>query len=336
MAYKVLVTTEDFKQDYTECIKAARERGVECVWKPLPKGYHDTEGLIALASGYDAVIAGGEYWSARAITALAGKLKVISRAGIGYDKIDLDAADHAGIYVTNTPGSFSNAVAEGALALMLAAVKNVVQFDAEVRNGVWEPFLGNEIKGRTVGFLGFGSIARRLAELLMPFEVRMLAFDARPDLGAAETYGVKFMDMGEIFKEADILSLHMPLNRQTKGIINDESFAEMKEGVVLVNTARGGLVDEAALIRALESGRVGAAGLDVFETEPVGQDNPLLRMRNVVIYPHATSLTYEACKVTFNMAVDNILEALSGGPVKHQLNRNLCGCLNVSRQAVGR
>lgn len=335
MAYKVLVTTEDFKQDYTECIKTARERGVECVWKPLPKGYQDTEGLIALASGYDAVIAGGECWSAGAITALAGKLKVISRAGIGYDKIDLDAADRAGVYVTNTPGSFSNAVAEGALALMLAAVKNVVQFDAEVRKGVWEPFLGNEIKGRTVGFLGFGSIAQRLAELLMPFEVRMLAFDTRPDLRAAEKYQVKYMDMDEVFREADILSLHMPLNRQTKGILNDRSFGEMKDGVVLVNTARGGLIEEAALIRALESGKVGAAGLDVFETEPVKRDNPLLRMRNVVIYPHATSLTHEAYKVTFNMAVDNILEALSGGPVKHQINRGARVCHKLSRQAAG-
>ena len=321
MAYKVLLTSEDFGQDYTKAMEITRAKGVECTWHPLPFGPNNADELIELASGYDAVLTGGEVWSAKAIAALAEKgLKAISRVGIGFDKIDLDAADQAGIYVTNCPGTLSNSVAEGTMALILAARKNVIRYDSEVRGGVWHAVLGRELKGQTVGMVAFGGIARRLAEFLKPWSVRMIAFDTHQDPAAAEQYGVEYVDLDTLYREADIISVHVPLNAHTRGMINDESFAKMKDGVVIVNTARGGIIDEDALVRALQSGKVFAAGLDVFAIEPIPADHPFLSMPNVVLHPHASALTQEALIATFHKAIDNFLEVMSGGPVKNMVN----------------
>jgi len=321
MAYKVLLTSEDFGQDYTEALKIAQAKGVEVTRHALPFGHNNADELIELAAGYDAVLTGGEVWPAKAIEALAAKgLKAISRVGIGFDKIDLDAADRAGVYVTNCPGTLTNSVAEGTMALILSARKNVVAYDSEVRNGIWNAVLGRELRGQTVGMVAFGGIARRLAELLQPWGVRMIAYDTYQDPAAAETYHVEYVDLDTLYREADIISVHVPLNAHTKGMINDESFAKMKDGVVIINTARGGIIDEDALVRALKSGKVFAAGLDVFAKEPISPDHPFLNMPNVVLHPHASALTQEGLIATFNKAIDNFLEVMSGGPVHNMVN----------------
>ncbi len=243
-----------------------------------------------------------------AVLKAAPKLKLVQKIGVGVNTIDLEAAKSLGIAVANMPGCNSQAVAEHTLTLMLAALRRLGYLDSESRRGAgWELSPDaydsvSELSGRTVGFVGYGSIPRRLTAALVALgaQVVYLARNAAPEDAAR-----KMPSLQALLEEADIVSLHIPLTPDTRGLIDAKAFSTMRRGTVLINTARGELVDERALHDALASGKVAAAGLDVFTTEPAGPDNPLLGLPNVIATPHVAWLTPQTLKRSIDVLIEN-------------------------------
>ncbi len=251
----------------------------------------------------------------------APKLRLVQKIGIGVNTIDLDAAKAHDVAVCNMPGTNSNAVAEMALLLMLTTLRKLHQTNSEIRQGrgwalpvAWQDGYG-EVGGRTVGLVGYGAVPRLLAPVLSAMGARVLYSDVidRPDaIGEAR-------HLEALLAESDVVSLHVPLTPETEHFIDRESLALMKPGAILINTARGGLVDESALVAALQSGQLGAAGLDVFEAEPTPSDNPLFELDNVVLSPHVAWLTRETLERSIGVAAENCRRLAAGEDLLHRV-----------------
>jgi D-3-phosphoglycerate dehydrogenase len=284
-----------------------------------PTGKPLTSAEVAhLLPGMDGYIAGLDAIDAAALQA-ADRLKVISRYGVGVDNVDLNAARRRGIIVTNTPGANSVSVAELALGLMLALARQIPEAVEAVHQGKWPRYAGLSLEGKTVGLLGLGAIGRQLARRLAGFDCRVLAHDPLVDAQTAEQLGVELTGMDEILRQADFVSLHLPLLPETRGLVNDAFLANMKSGAYLVNTARGEIVDEAALLRALQSGHLKGAGLDAFAVEPPDAANPLLRLAQVVATPHLGAMTDGATSNMGWMALRDCLAVLRNEEPAHKL-----------------
>ncbi|MBO4411056.1 MAG: AAA family ATPase [Lachnospiraceae bacterium] len=257
-----------------------------------------------------AVVAGSERYTAEVLRA-AKNLRLIVRHGVGLDKIDLDAAKELGIEL----GVISNdyAVAEHALMLMLALLRKCPERDRGVRSGIWSHETLHELRGKTVGLLGFGRIGKRLARLLSGFEVRILASDPYFDREAGEQLGVEPVGFEELLRQSDVLSLHLPGMKENEGIISEKALSEMKPGAFLINTARGILVDEEALAKALASGKLSGAALDTFRKEPLPADSPLLSLPNLIVTPHTAALTEETNSEGCRTIVRSIISVAEGG-----------------------
>lgn len=255
------------------------------------------------------------------IVARAPRLRLIQKIGVGVNTIDLDSARSRGIAVANMPGTNSQAVAEMTLLLMLAALRRIVHLDSVTRQGRgWnlkpEVFDGvGELCGRTVGLVGYGEVPRRLAPALKALGARVLYTAMSPKADAL----AQWLTLDELLSESDVISLHLPLTPSTANLLDDAAFARMKPGAVLINTSRGGLVDESALHSALRERRVGAAGLDVFASEPVGPDHFLFEYDNVVLAPHVAWLTPEALERSFGIAIENCTRLRAGRPLLNQV-----------------
>jgi len=249
----------------------------------------------------------------------APRLRLIQKIGIGVNTIDLEAAKARGIPVCNLPGTNSRAVAELTLAMMLAALRRLPRFDASVRRGVWtDPLLEDglgELGGRVVGLVGYGAIPRLLAPVLAAMGCRVLYTDQAP---VPDALG-EFRSLPALLEEADVVCLHVPLTDQTAHLIDAAALARMKRGAVLINTARGGLVDQSALTEALLSGHLAAAGLDVFEVEPPDFAAPLFRLPNVVLSPHVAWLTTGTFDRSFAVAAENCRRVAAGEALLHQV-----------------
>ena len=256
-----------------------------------------------------------------AVVEASPRLRLIQKIGVGVNTIDLEAARSREIRVCNMPGTNSRAVAEAALGLMLAALRRLVSFDAATRRGEgwrWDPGLQDhllELNGRCVGLVGYGAIPRILAPILLALGAEVIYHARTPKPHAVG----EFCSLPELLARADIVSLHLPLDAGTHHMIDREALASMKPGAILVNTARGGLVDESALVAALESGHLRSAGLDTFEHEPTPQDNPLLRRDDVVVTPHLAWLTTDTLERSLIVAVENCRRLVAGEPLLHQV-----------------
>jgi glyoxylate reductase len=240
-------------------------------------------------------------------------LKVVSNFGVGYDNIDVDALRARGVRATNTPDVLTNATAELAVALMLAAARRMSEGDAIVRRGRWhgwgaEEFLGRELAGTTVGLVGFGRIARRVAELIRGFDGRLL-FTSRSD--PASLHGAQRRDLDDLLGASDFVSVHVPLTPQTRHLIDARALTGVKRGAILVNTSRGAVVDEDALIAALRSGQLAAAGLDVYEDEP-HVSSRLRALPNTVLLPHVGSATRATRDAMARLCAENVIAAIEG------------------------
>ena len=222
------------------------------------------------------------------VLAACPKLRLISIWGAGTDNVDLAACKTRGVTVTNTPGVNAHALAEHTVALMLAVTRKIPAMDRDVRAGQWPRGLLTQLEGRTLGLIGLGAIGSRVAVLARPFGMRMLASTFGPDKGRAAALGAQHVPVEQLLRESDIVSLHLRLSADTQGYLGKERLALMKPTAFLINTARGGLVDEQALAEALRSGRIGGAGFDVLSVEPPHSGNPLLELRlpNFVLTPH--------------------------------------------------
>lgn len=252
---------------------------------------------------------------------------VIARWGVGYDTIDVEALTEADIALAITPDAVRRPVAEGALALVFAVAKNLRMQDRIVREGKWRgdlPRMGVCVGGRTLGSVGLGNIGQEMFRLAsgMGFG-RFLASDPYVDPAVAKELGVELVDLDTLCAESDFLTVNTLLNASTRGLVGEAQFARMKPSAFFVNTARGPIVDEAALIRALEEGRIAGAGIDVFEQEPTSPDNPLLQMDNVILAPHAVAWTDEVVRDNGLEACDNILAVFRGEAPKGIVNREV-------------
>jgi D-3-phosphoglycerate dehydrogenase / 2-oxoglutarate reductase len=268
--------------------------------------------LLELLPRCDAIVAGGETISSKVINA-APRLRAIARTGVGYDAVDVEAATARKIAVTITPGANQGAVAEQTFALLLGLVKDVVSHDREIRSGIWNRLiLPRPIRGRTLGLVGMGRIGRAVATRAVAFGMRVVAFEPVADLDFDAQYGIKRVGFDELLEQADVVSLHLPLVEANRGLFNASVFSKMKPGALLINTARGGLVVEADLFQALESGHLGGAGLDVFQNEPPEPDHPLWTLPNVVLTPHMAGVDESGMADMAEMAARCIVELSQG------------------------
>lgn len=310
---KVLVTDKVSKEG-VEILQKAFEVDVR---NELTK-----EELLAIIPEYDALVVRSETKVTKEVIAVAAKLKAIGRAGVGVDNIDVEAATQKGIIVLNAPEGNTVAATEHTCAMMLSLARNVPAADATMRQKLWQrsKFMGVELRGKTLGILGLGRIGTGVAKRMLAMEMRVMAYDPFVNAEQAQKLGIEIAEIDDILAQADFVTLHLPLTPKTKNLLNADAFRKMKKGVRIVNCARGGVIDEAALAEALAAGIVGGAAIDVFEKEPVNTDNPLLDAPNTVLTPHLGASTAEA---QVGVAVDvakGIIAALRGEPVMTAVN----------------
>jgi D-3-phosphoglycerate dehydrogenase / 2-oxoglutarate reductase len=252
----------------------------------------------------------------------AGRLRVIGRAGVGVDNVDLDAATEAGVLVMNTPGGNAVSVAEHTLALMLAMARHIPRADQTTRAGKWEKkkLMGNELRGKTLGVIGLGSIGREVVKRARAFEMAVLAHDPYVTSKLAQDYGVELVDLPSLYSASDYITLHVAATPETQGMLSGEAFQAMKPGVRIVNCARGELVDEAALAEALASGKVAGAALDVFSTEPPPAGFPLFQPDSMIATPHIAGSTEEAQEIVGVRIAEQVVEYLKTGVAINAVN----------------
>jgi D-3-phosphoglycerate dehydrogenase / 2-oxoglutarate reductase len=239
-------------------------------------------------------------------------LRLISIWGTGTDHVDLAAAQKRNIRVTNTPGVSAVAVAEHALALIMAVAKRTVEVDGEVRRGAWPRAMVTQLRGKTLGLIGTGAIGREMARLGAGIGMRVIAWTFHPRGHGGDV--AEWVSLDDVFRQSDVVSVHLRLSKETSGLVRREHFELMKPGAILINTARGGIVKEADLVQALQSNRIAGAGLDVFEIEPLPADSPLCAMRNVVLTPHAAGITPETTEAGLALAIENVFAFLAEQP----------------------
>ncbi len=239
-------------------------------------------------------------------------LKMIAVLGIGTDNIDLESAARYGVKVTNTPGYSAVSVAEHALTLMLAAARKIPQHQQELQAGRWTRIPMVQLHGKTLGIVGFGSIGRQVAALAEGIGLKVLAWTFHPAAVRPAPAGIRFVPLDHLITQADVISIHIRASEKTRHLLNPETFHRMKPSAILVNTARASIVDTEAMIAALKSGRLAAAGLDVFDQEPLPPEDPLLALPNVVLSPHNAGMTPEAIRRGNEMVVENVVAFLEG------------------------
>lgn len=277
------------------------------------------EDLMTLIADADAAIAGVEVFDAATLRA-ADRLRIISRLGVGLDNVDLPFARSRGIDVVNVPGGNAAAVAELVIGFILSLMRRIPQMDDAAREGRWDRYVGRELAGKSIGLLGFGAIARLLARRLAGFEVTIKAYDPYADPALAADLGVELVPLEDAVSGVDIVSVHVPHLVETHHLVDDALIARMAPGTILINTSRGGLLDESALVRGLESGRIAGAGLDVFDREPVDASNPLFAFDTVVTAPHAAADTHEAYDRIGWSTASAIVDVFSGRTPPHIAN----------------
>lgn len=293
------------------------EGASELVTFDQPPG--STEEFLDRVSGAQVLIgpSGSPRWATIDFRAFPDLL-LISAIGVGIDTIDLAAATRAGVAVCNTPGANARSVAEHTFALVLSAVRHIARNDRELRVGVWARHPSFELEGKTLGVLGLGDIGQLVARMAGAFGMRVLAWSRRHDPARASACGAALVDQETLFRESDVLCLLVALTPETRHILNTRTLGMMKPGSVVVNTGRGGLVDEEALATALQDGTLSAAGLDVFEVEPLEPGHPFTKLENVVLTPHSAWNSREASQRLFTVPIENIEAFLRGEP------QNIC------------
>lgn len=309
--WKIAVTTRSFARADDTPRKMLEDAG--CFIVRLSEG----EDFRDLLKDADGVIAGVENYT-KEIFAAAPRLKIVSRYGVGYDNIDVEAAKAVNVAVAITPGANSESVADLAFALMLSAARHIPFMDNDIKTGQARVLMGSEVWQKTLGVIGVGRIGKSLIQRAAGFQMRVLCFDEYKDEAFAEKYGARYVDFDTLLAESDFISLHAPFTPGTSRMINREAFAKMKKTAVFVNTARGGLVDEDALFRALSEGQIASCGLDVMVDE-TSYDNALCKLPNCIVLPHVGAATYEATHNMGMMAAKNILDFLQTGKCEYLL-----------------
>ncbi len=304
-------------------IKKVREHCEVTQWtEDMPAAY---ERLLELVHGMDGLLCTlTERIDAHLMETAGPQLKVISQMAVGYDNIDIAAARARGILVGNTPGVLTDATADIAMALLLAVSRRIVESADYIRTGQWQTWqptalLGTDLAGATLGLIGLGRIGKAVARRARGFDLRLIAHSPHCPPAEAQALGVELVDMDYLLGQSDYVSIHTPLNERTRHLINHKTLAQMKPSAILINTARGGVVDQQALYEALQAGKLRGAGLDVTDPEPIPLDDPLLSLPNVVILPHIGSASQRTRDRMAMMAADNLIAGVTGQALPTQV-----------------
>jgi phosphoglycerate dehydrogenase-like enzyme len=316
--WTVVVTARAFARAGETPRLILEEAGCTIEWTLRETVFSAAE-VPALLAGADGLVAAGDELSAEALAGVP-RLRVIARWGVGYDRVDIAAATRHGIVVTNTPGPTAPAVADLTLAMMLALARRLLRADRLARAGQWEEVDGLALEGRTLGIVGFGRSGQEVARRARGFGMTLLAHDPLPDARAAAELGVTLLGLDEVLARADVVTLHAAASTGSGPLLGARELQLMKQGALLINTARGSLVDESALVEALESGHLGGAGLDVFAREPLPRDHPLTKLDNCVLSPHSAFATDRAIRGVSELCSRQIVAVLRGERAPHTLN----------------
>lgn len=313
---KVLITSRSFGKIGDTAQRILEEGGIEIVNKSVNFDQAEFERIIP---EFDALIIGAHEFEEKDMERCP-KLKIICKHGVGLNNIHLEKARELGIAVTNAPGTNSNAVADLTFGLMLSVARKISHSSALVKEGVWKSHIGEDVCGKTVGLLGFGAIARKVANRAKGFDMRVLAYDPYVKELPEEYKGfVTLCSLEDVIRGCDFLSVHLPLTEETKNMISAKELSMMKPGSYLINTARGGIVNEMDLYEALKSNHLNGAAMDVVENEPMTADHPLLSLPNVVVTPHIGMYSKEAISAVSEICAKNVVACLTGQPLCNQV-----------------
>ncbi len=307
---KIVVTDTIFlEQDHMDRLN---NLGTVQIYNDLPRSEKE---LINRLEDAEIAIVGWSIVSSEVINKLT-HLKMISIWATGYDSVDTGTAKNHGISVTNVPGYASEAVAEHVFALLLSFTRKIPAADRYVKMGKfdWKEFTGFELAGKTIGIIGMGSIGIRVAEIAGCFGLNVISFKAHPNKEKARKFEIRFLCLDDVLSQSDFLTIHVPLTAETEKMISYRELSKMKKNAIIINTSRGKVIDEAALIEALTSGKIRGACLDVLSKEPPEKDNPLLNLDNVILTPHIAFHTIEALRRCTDICIDNVEAFIKGAP----------------------
>jgi D-3-phosphoglycerate dehydrogenase len=303
---KVVISSRSFGMINNNAINLLKNAGLETVLNPKGQKLTEEEILELIDDKVVGIIAGTENITSKIITS-SPSLKVISRYGVGIENIDLETAKQKEILVYNTPETPAIAVAELTLTLMLNLLKKINKLDNNIRSDKWKSEMGNLLTDKKIGIMGLGRIGKKLVEFLKPFNCEIYAYEIKPDDEFIKKYNVKLVSIDEIIKNSDIITLHLPLTEKTKNIFSEKQFKQMKKHTILINTARGDLIDEKALYNALNEGKIAGAALDAFQNEPYKGE--LIKLENIILTPHIGTATIET---RINMEKEAVTKMISG------------------------
>lgn len=315
MPYKVLIS-DSLSKEAVDILEKEKDLKVDVNTKLTP------DELKKVIKDYDALLVRSSTKVNKDVIAAADKLKIVGRAGVGLDNVDVDAASKKGVIVVNTPSGNTISTAEHTFSMMLALSRSIPQANLSMKNGEWErkKFMGVELYEKTLGIVGLGRIGTEVAKRALSFGMKVVAYDPYLSLERAKALGIESSDLNNLLGKADYITVHTPLTQDTKHVISDKEFDLMKKGVRVINCARGGIIDEAALIKNIESGKVAGAALDVYENEPPAKDSKLLKLDKVILTPHLGASTEEA---QVNVAIDvanTVRDILLGRCVRNAVN----------------
>ena len=317
MSWKVLITARGVKPAGEQAQQLLRDAGCEIIFPPKFGPLKGDELTTAL-DGADAVLASLDKYSADIFSSSAlSRLKIIARWGVGYDSVDLIAATRSGIVVTYTPGILDEAVADYSFALLLSLARRVHEVHVTMQRGEWKNSWGDDVGGKTLGIIGLGRIGKAVARRAAGFNLRVLAHTPHPSSGNT---GIEFVSLEKLLAESDFVSLHAALTPSTRGLIGEAQLRQMKPTAYLINTARGALVDEAALVQALKENSIAGAALDVFTTEPLPAESPLHSAPNLLLSPHQSSYSRGTGERVSLTAAQSIVDLMRGKKPQNVLN----------------
>lgn len=311
---KILITSRSFGQISDKPLRILEDAGWEV---SMDRESFDMDRFAAEIPAYDALIIGGHKFPAE-IMAKCPRLKLICKHGAGLDNIDLPAAKAQGITVTNAPGTNSNAVADLAFGMILSCARRISMAERDVRRGNWKTVIGHDVYAKTLGILGFGAIGRCVARRAAGFSMKVLAYDPFVQEVPEEfqDFVTLYADPHDVIRSCDYLSMHLPLTDQTRNMISRKEMDEMRRGAVIINTSRGGIVNEEDLYSALVSGQLSAAAMDVVVSEPMPKDHPLLSLEQVLVTPHIGMYSEEAINAVSVICAENAAALLTGAEMK--------------------
>ena len=317
MPWKVLITARGVQQAGQHAQELLRKAGCELIFPPKP-GPLKADDLIPVLKGMDAVLASLDQYSEKVLASLTvAQLKIIARWGVGYDSVDVAAATRNGIVVTYTPGVLDDAVADYTFALLLSLARRVHETHGAMQRGEWKNAWGDDVCGKTLGIIGFGRIGKAVARRSAGFSMRVLAHTPHP---SPDGSGVEFVSLETLLTESDFVSLNAALTSATRGMIGEAQLRLMKPTAYLINTARGALVDEPALVRALTEGWIAGAALDVFTTEPLPAQSQLRSAPNLLLSPHQSSFARGTGERVSLTAAQAIVDLMNGKKPRNVLN----------------